>query len=279
MLAKLLKHDFLISGRLLLPILGGGCALGLGVTLYSMAQTYSAAALAGGLLLNFLLTLLGFVTQILTLVFVISAINRSLFGAQGHLTFSLPSSTMATLFSKSVTGFLFLLLGAGVTAGLSLAAMTNIRRIILTAGEEVMNGMGLQEAQADLMGQMFSFASFEDIVRFAGIFFVLIFAYILLIMSIVIFVITLSHVRPFQQKSGFWMVVFLTTILVASFVLLNYASDAMALRVVLPLFSTAMMENATEAEINLTQIMFAIGLSVGFFFLTNYFLKRKISLK
>ncbi|MDR1733976.1 MAG: hypothetical protein LBR73_03740 [Oscillospiraceae bacterium] len=280
MLGKLLKNEFIQTGRSFVPLLGGAILVSGVVTLLSLGDTIGEGQFIAGMLLNMLLIVLGAVIQVVSMVFVLMNINRSLFSNQGYLTFSLPVSSTSNLFSKFITGFVWLLLSAGVAMGVIFVSFQNYRRIFHHAAD-MMSLMGNEQSASlqDQLSGMVSFASFGDVLRFALIFFIQIFAFLLLIMMAIIFIITISHVRPFSLKPGFWMFAFaiLTGALCVNAI--KWIGEALPFIVQMRLLKVSFTNINEAATINLSQMFIAAALSVGLFFLTDLLLKKKISLK
>ena len=96
-------------------------------------------------------------------------------------------------------------------------------------------------------------------------------------MMVSLFVLTVSHVRPFQRRPGLWIVVFLFGTAVACIQIIKYISDYFKLTVSLRI--GMLDESGGGLPLNLTTAIVMVGLSVALFFITNWMLSRKISLK
>jgi len=277
---KLLKNDLLQTGRVLIPFIGGAVAVGAAVSIYSTLRLDSLGSFTAAVLLNLLIMILGFFSEMLSVVFVLQQTNKSFFSPQGYLTFSLPVSSESLLLSRFLTNVIWILLGVGTAAGSSVAAMSNFRRLFLNMSAGMIEKLGDSMGNIPDVSQFFNFASFGEVLRFGGIFLFMIFAFAILVMMTVIFVITVSHVRPFQNLAGLWMLIFSAASAAAFITVIRLVSKYAALKVQMQLFTMAVAEEYNQAvEINLTSMFVAVGLSVGLFFLTNFLLKRKISLK
>lgn len=116
MLGKLLKHEFRSTGKVLVPVhlalivitIIGSILLGT-----KILQRDEMIFMSMGLLLMYILLLvaLAFVTTIFLMVHY----YRSMFSAQGYLTFTLPTSTWTIFNSKVIVGFAWMLINTAIT--------------------------------------------------------------------------------------------------------------------------------------------------------------------
>ncbi|MCR4999855.1 MAG: hypothetical protein K6A05_08470 [Lachnospiraceae bacterium] len=111
MLGKLMKHEFKNSWKILLPINIGALLAGLvvGVFLYNMPileklpEPLIVLLTFGFIGYCFLLA----AAAILSLVFIVVRYYKSLYSAEGYLTFTLPATTTEILSAKMLTGFIW----------------------------------------------------------------------------------------------------------------------------------------------------------------------------
>ena len=154
MLKKLIKHDFLTTGRVLLPlflILFGITLLGF---ILGSTKLFSRPVLVPmGLILLIVYFLALIAIGLITGIYLIVYFYRNHFTSQGYLTFTLPVSPWSLLHSKVITGFvwtiiefllifgsLFLVLGAAFgfdTLGSGLDFMINGTGTFTLNGETI----------------------------------------------------------------------------------------------------------------------------------------------
>ncbi|MCL2106886.1 MAG: hypothetical protein FWH26_07530 [Oscillospiraceae bacterium] len=281
MLGKLLKHDFMQTGRSIFWLMAGGAAVGGLVTIISSTKDIGAGQFAAAMLLNALLIFVALAIPVLSLVFILVSTNRSLFTEQGYLAFSLPVSSEKLLLSRFLTNVIWILLNYLVSVGLFAVMMTNLRRMFKNAGESLLASMeGAGDLQAQL-GDAFYFPSFSAVLQFGGLLLATLLMFLILAMMTAIFVITLSHVRPFQQMAGLWMIVFLVASSVLFFFSVKWISQALPWPFILTIFATGdMLGGQNESvTVNMTTALVMLGLSGGLFAVTDWLFKRKISLK
>lgn len=116
MLGKLLKHDFKATGKVLLPvnlIFIIVTALGCVLLASRLLQRQELLPVAIILLIAYVLVILTLTTVVH--IFLIVHFYRNMFTAQGYLTFSLPASSWSLLNSKTIVGYIWLLLNVILT--------------------------------------------------------------------------------------------------------------------------------------------------------------------
>jgi len=276
MLAKMLKNDFIQTGRVFAWLLGGGVAIGGIGALFTMKQDIGMAQFFVASLWNFLLIIGASGLQMVGLVFILVSTNRSLFTERGYLTFALPVSSVQMLLSKFLTNVFFMVVCVGEAAGLVFVAFYNFRRLFLNIGQSVTESMGEGfNGEMDMLGEMIEFPSFTQVLSFAGFVLLVLLVLMVLIMMGALFVLTVSHVRPFQNKPALSMLLFFVGLTIACEQIISRVSALAPLKVTLAIGG---MVDA-DIPLNLTLAFVMLALTVGFFFATNWLMKRKISLK
>ncbi|MDR1927246.1 MAG: hypothetical protein LBQ33_01235 [Oscillospiraceae bacterium] len=279
MLAKLIKHDLFQTGRVFIWLLGGSVVFGGVATLLSVTKDIGMAQFAAGILLNLLIILLMALMQVIGLILVLYQTNRSFFSEQGYLTFSLPASSTKLLLSRFVTNVLLLVANTAVAAAVNFAALFNISRLFRNLGDELkealLEGGEMPASMTELLP--ISFTTFTGVLQFAALLLTLLLVFFILAMMIAIFVITISHVHPFSQKPGLCMAVFLLFAAVAAFLAVKWVSEAFPMMIEWKLFTIDTFSQSIP--LNFTTAFVMLGISAGLFALTDWLLKKKISLK
>jgi len=275
MLGKLLKNEVIQIGRIFAWLLGGGIVIGGVGVLFTMTQDTSSAQFLMAFMWNFLLILGASALQMLSIVMILVSTNRSLFSERGYLTFALPVASWKMLLAKVMTNVLFMVASMAEAVGLLYVAVYNFRRLISSAGTEVLETMG-EGFSPDMFGDILGLPSFSDILKFAGFLLIVFLVFMILVMMGALFVLTISHVRPFQNKPALWMPIFFLALGVACQQLVSQLSKLIPLNVTLGF--SGFMENQ-NVSVNMTSAVVMLGVTVGLFFLTNWLFKRKISLK
>ena len=253
-------------------IVGGGIG-----ALITLNQDIGAGQFLIAFVWNFLLFLGACVMQIIGVVMLIVNTNRSLFSERGYLTFALPVSSTELLFSKFAANVVFMLLNISEAAVLLYVAGKNIARLFSSLGEDLAGRFGMEDLQ-EITSELAEMPSVGEFVTFGLYLLAIILVFLVLAMMIVLFALTLSHVRPFQAKPGFWILVFLLlSSAVSIFVVQHLPTFLPKLNVPLN-FGGALM-TGDSPTLNVTVAVVMLGLSAGFFFLTDWMLRKKISLK
>jgi len=276
MLAKLLKNDFIQTGRMFLWVLGVGVVGGGVGALFTLTREVSTGGFVVALLWNFLLMLGAAALQLLAIVVILVGTNRSLFTERGYLTFALPVSTIEMLTSKFITMVVFMLLSIAEAVGLCVVAMLNIRNIISKAADSLLEGMNLEGMKESFTAEAMGLPSFAEFMEFLAYLLVVFVVLLVLVMMGCLFVLTISHIRPFQARPGLWIVIFLVACIVACWQIVKFVSTYLQYNVTLGL---GRLGGAESPTVNMVTGFTMLALSAGFFFLTNWLLSRKISLK
>jgi len=276
MLVKLLKNDFIQTGRMYLWVLGVGVVGGGVGALFTMQQEVGTGTLVIALLWNFLLMLGAAALELMAIVVILVSTNRALFTDRGYLTFALPVSTLEMLTSKFITNVVFMLLSIAEAVGLIYVAFLNIRRVIGKTAESLLDQMNMGELREMLSAEAMGLPSFAELMQFLAYLLIVIVVFLVLAMIVCLFVLTISHVRPFQAKPGLWIPVFLVGVAVACQQIVKLAGTYLQLNITLGLGRLGAAESPT---INMVTAITMVALSVALFFVTNYLLSRKISLK
>ncbi len=129
MLGKLIKHDFNALSRILFPLQIGILAAGILASLFMTINLRlgEAARSDSGELIRFaftgvsamLMVLIGIgiaASALVTILLICIQYYRNLLGDQGYLTFTLPTTTGRILWSKLITGMLWILINLAVIA-------------------------------------------------------------------------------------------------------------------------------------------------------------------
>ena len=276
MLVKMLKNDFIQTGRMYLWVLGVGVAGGGIGALFTMTQEVGAGQLFLALLWNFLLILAAAVLYVMALVILLISTNRSLFTERGYLTFALPVSTFEMLGSKLITNITFMLLSIGEAVGLVYVSMTNMRRVVEKTADVLLDQVNMAELREMMSAEAMGLPSFNELMQFLGYVLIVVVVFLIIAMMVALFVLTVSHVRPFQAKPGLWIPVFLLGSAIACQQVIKLVTRYFQFNITLGLGS---LIGGESPSINMFTPVTMLVLSAVLFFVTNYLLSKKISLK
>ncbi|MBO5421164.1 MAG: hypothetical protein J6A67_04370 [Clostridia bacterium] len=275
MFGKLLKHDFIATGRFMGVVYGVFAV----VALYLVGSVHFSGNemdSIGEMLSYIVLCLTAFVNFILTAVVVMSNFQKTLYGEQGYLTFTLPVKSVSVMLSKTIVStfwyiaaFICFLIAARIALWAAGEAMgeTALGLIdsVLAMTEE---GLSISVVIVSVIATIFEF--FFMVVAFTMIAFL---------------AITISNTRPFQKHYSLFSMLFMAVIGFVVVKLSNLISEEIYFGFNYN-FSTeklafAMGDDArlAVAHIDIAVPIFLVIVSVVFFFVTHYLMKKKINIR
>lgn len=204
MLGKLIKNEFKSTSRRVAWIYMVG-----GVTLLMLLLGYATNKVWLGALASLVLMLVGFTVLVVTFVAVATQYNRSMFGAEGYLTFTLPVSSNQLLASKVIVSSIWILLSYIVLIG-TMAITVAYAQYQINDDTKIAIQMFLEIAGVPSTKSLIEMGIFFVFDIFVGIFF---------LVSVVYFSLSLANTRIFQQRSGFAAICFVLVLLFAGTVL------------------------------------------------------------
>lgn len=219
MLGKLTKNSFKanmssVSGVYLAMIILGAV---MGILLLIDWSKWGDLGFGLGTLIKCLaagaLCLTAFIGVIMTLVGVISEYSRNMFGAEGHLTMTLPVKSSTLLLSKWISGSFWVLVSYGVLClcafgsfiyiiNHTLSAIENnamyysVYEVVVQMIEELCKAFDVVMPRMDLLVNLASMYAFEFAIRLCGF------------VILIYFSITLSHCKPFHKAGKFGGIIY-----------------------------------------------------------------------
>lgn len=272
MLGKLIKNDFKSSSHLVAWIYLAAFVIS-GITALSYYLDITWVIALGTMALVFMA--IGII--IVTLVSVVINFNRTLYGNQGYLSFTLPVKISQLLFSKTIVSFVWILLSYLMGIGIFALIVEFFKQKI---GEETLVGI------TAILNMMSSFPSTAVLLKIIITLIIYFFTVIIILISEIFFAITLSNIRPFQQMGAFGgIVAFLVIYLSAQgigAVLTMYVPLSLVISTEgMAILPEAMMgsEAVGSTVIGLTGFLFQVIVAIVLFVATNYLMKKKVNLK
>ncbi len=275
MFGKLLKHDFFATGR----FMGVVYAVFAIVAVYLVSSVhFSGSELdsIGEMLSYIVLCLIAFVNFILTAVVVMSNFQKTLYGEQGYLTFTLPVKSSSVLLSKTIVSIFWYLA--------AFACFFLTARIALWAAGEAMGetALGLIDSILAMSAEGLSIS----VIIVATIAAIIEFFFMVVAFTMIAFLaITVSNTRPFQKHHSLYAMLFMAVI---GFVVIklsevigeepffgfnyNFTTEKLA-------FAVGDNAKLAVAHIDLAVPIFLMIVSIGFFFVTHYLMKKKINIR
>lgn len=277
MLGKLLKHEFIATGRIM-GVLYAVVLLIMGYILgsYYIGRDASEAATTAQMLGMMVLMIISSCNFILTTVVMVTNFQKSLYGDQGYLSFTLPVKSVSLLASKVIVSTVWFIAAFACLMG-TMAIMYYVIREDYIGQESyamiesmlpiLLGGKSLATVIASTVISLISF-----FVRFA-------------VLSIeVYFAISIANTRLFQKRHLLWTIVFsIGTLYIA-----NSVSELIADEIDFGLSVTAdaisLVTDYTQVAvgasfINLTTLVVSLVFGVAFFFATHYVMNKKVNIR
>ncbi len=274
MLGKLLKHEFIATGR----IMGALYAVVAVIMAYVLGSYYISkdTATTGQMLGITVLLLISSCSFILTAVVMIVNFQRSLYGEQGYLSFTLPVKGSTLLFSKILASTVWF-----VAAFLCLMGSAAITYFVVkedVIGDETFSTI---ESLLPMFLQGKSVSTIVTSIVISMISYFLRFAVITLEMY---FAISLANTRHFQKRYLLWTIIFTIVILFAVEKISGVISDNITfglsivgneLSVITNYDDLASGASFTDLVSIITYLIFGVGL----YYATFYVMNKKVNIR
>lgn len=273
MLGKLIKNEFKSSAHSVMNIY-----IAAAVALAAMLLSYAVKVTWVGVIGSIALIIIGLICVVITLVAVVTNFNRTLYGAEGYLSYTLPVKSSALLASKAIVSFIWVLLSYIFMIATFFIVFAYVQSSI---GEEVGSMMDMMMATVGL-------PSMQAIGKALAVTAVGMFIQIAVFVSAVFFAVTVANIRPFQRFGIFTALAVFFLIYIVMQVLLYVATTYVPLTVVIDTagkivfsFSTSMAAKGAQEGMVIGIAGFVIELLIasGLFVGTNALMKTKINLK
>lgn len=270
MLGKLIKNEFksnLHSIGMIYVVAAAAIVL--------MAASYIADITWISALATMVLLAAGFIAVVVTFVSVISNFQKTLFGQQGYLSFTLPVSSGQLLTAKAITSFAWMLLSYLVAIAIFIGVYLYATAMI---GEDV-------KAAIEIMLAMFDTFPSKGTIRVALLLVaVVIFIRIVVLIAQLYFAITLANTRALQKLGGFAAVAVFFAVFIVMQVISLLLSQYVPLSIVLTgegIFysTTSTMANPLGLSFGIAGTIFDVVCAAALFFGTAKLMNTKINIK
>lgn len=267
----LLKNDFLASARV--------------ISLFYLAEAAAVIAFLIGdhfdikkvMIIGLVCSLVvAFLLIFVSLFFVVYDYQKSLFGPQGYLSFSLPVTSNQLLGSKMIVYGAWMvvsfLLFVGVVDYFSGYLETDI------VGESTVN------TASSLLTMFMGFPTKAQIIIYAVYFMIYFFVLVLSIVSMIYFAIAASHMRSFQKANIIWAVVIFIINLIVLVAAVSVLEKYIDIYLVVGddksfFFSLGAPDADSGLPLSLTPLTYFIAQGIALFFATSYVMHKKINIK
>lgn len=277
MLCKVLKHDFISTGRIMgiIYLIVAGI---FGVTLishYAKGGDNITVTEALGVAVLLIITLCMFV---LTAVVVLTDFHKTLYAEQGYLTFTLPVKSWMTLLSKIIVSTVWFVIAlAAFFASLWITALV-IKEEVLGENYDVIMSVISQFSD-------FSVASIIVSVVVRIIMYFIQFAFFTIT---VFFTSTIANTRLFQKRSVLWTIILFIPISIIATKVAGFIDDNIVfslfyigdkLQLVTNNLKYAQLVAGGNVPIDIASLFVYLILGVGLFFATHYIMSKKVNIR
>ena len=277
MMLKLLKNDFIATGRIMgvIYVIVAGISAGTLISHYMKSGEDMTVVEAMGIALLLVVSLCLFV---LTVVFVLSDFQKSLYGEQGYLTFTLPVKSWMILASKVIVAtVLFVVSLAALLASLWVTVVV-LKEEILGENYDLIMGMINQISTVNVASMAVS----------AVIRIILYFVQFAFFTITVFFTSTVANTRHFQKKNIFWTIVLFVPIagvvtkfaeFIDSKIVFSLFFIEGKLSLVTDNLEYMRLQANGNSPVDIASIFVYLILGAGVFFATHYIMSKKVNIR
>lgn len=274
MLGKLLKNEFIATGR----IMGALYAVVAVIMVYVLGSYYIAkdTASTGQMLGIMVLLLISSCSFILTAVVMITNFQKSLYGDQGYLSFTLPVKGSTLLISKIITSTVWFVAAFACLMGTAVITFFVVKEDVI--GEETYSTI------ESLLPMFLEGKSISTIITSIVISMVSYFLRFAVITIEMYFAISLANTRYFQKKYLLWTIIFTIAVLfiverisgvIADNIVFGIATVGNKLSVITSYDQLASGASFTDLVSVITYLIFGVGL----YYATFYVMNKKVNIR
>lgn len=277
MMLKLLKNDFISTGRIMgvIYIIVAGVSAGTLISHYLKSGEDMTVVEAMGIALLLLVSLCLFV---LTVVFVLSDFQKTLYGEQGYLTFTLPVKSWMILASKVLVASVWFVIALVALLASMWVTVVVLKEEILGENYDLIMSVLDQVTSVNVA----SFA-FSTVIRV-----LLYFVQFAFFTITVFFTSTVANTRHFQKKNIFWTIVLFVPIAgvatkIADFINRKIVFSLFFVEGKLSLVTDNLEYMRLQANgnspVDIASIFVYLILGAGIFFATHYIMNKKVNIR
>ncbi len=277
MMSKVLKHDFISTGRIMGVIYLIVAAVS-GVTLISHYAKAGEQMNIGEVLGVAALLIVSLCLFVLTAVVVMSDFQKTLYGEQGYLTFTLPVKSWKILASKVLVSTVWFVIALAALFASLWITLVVLKEEVLGENYDLIMGMLSQISSVNLTGVAVSF-----VIRF-----LLYFVQFGFFTITVFFTSTLANTRKFQKKSIMWTIIFFVPIAAIATRIANFINQNIVfslflvngkMSLVTDNYEYQMLLAGGNSPVDIAAVFVYLILGVGIFFATHYLMSKKINIR
>ncbi len=277
MMLKLLKNDFISTGRIMgvIYVIVAGISAGTLISHYLKSGEDMTVAEAMGIALLLVVSLCLFV---LTVVFVLSDFQKSLYGEQGYLTFTLPVKSWMILASKVIVASVWFVVALVALLASMWVTLVVLKEEILGENYDLIMGMLEQISTVNIASTIFSI-----VIRV-----ILYFIQFAFFTITVFFTSTVANTRHFQKKPIFWTIVFFVPIAGVTTKFAEFINSKIVfslffidgkLSLVTDNLEYLRLQANGNTPVDIASIFVYLLLGAGVFFATHYIMSKKVNIR
>lgn len=274
MLGKLLKHEFIATGR----IMGAVYAVVGLIIAYVLGSYYIGheGATAGQTIGIAVLMLISMCNFVLTTVVMVVNFQKSLYGEQGYLSFTLPVKSISLFSSKVIVSTVWY-----VAAFLCLVGTAAVTGIVLK--EDLIGEEGYSMIES-FLPMFLNGKTIATLITTVIIWLVSMFIRFTMFTVELYFAISLANTRKFQKRYTLWTIVFIVLTVGVAEKIASFLSSKLTFGLEILNSSIRFITDATALEsgasfINLTELIVSLIIGGVFFYLTHYVMSKKVNIR
>ena len=273
MLNKLLKHEFIATGRIM-GIVYAVVVLIMGYVLGSYFINRDEASV-GQMLGISVLMIISMCMFVLTVVVMVTNFQKSLYGDQGYLSFTLPVKSVSLLTSKVITSTVWFIAAFACFMGTMALTFFVVKEDMLGDNYETIES---------LMPMLLGGKSLGTIVVYVACQLISLFIRFAMFTIEVYFAISLANTRLFQKRYLLWTVIFSFATIFVSEKIAQLISEAIEFEIAVTEDSLKVITNIADAAmgamtIDITTIIVSLLIGAGFFYGTFYVMSKKVNIR
>lgn len=273
MMRKLLKHEFTATGRIM-GIVYAVVALLMGYVLISYFSNRDEATV-GQMLGISVLMIISMCMFILTAVVMITNFQKTLYGDQGYLSFTLPVKSVSLLTSKVVVSTAWFVAAFACMIGTIAIMMFVLKEDFL--GDDY-------ETLESILPLFLGGKSVATIVTYGLYRLISLFVSFAMFTLEIYFAITIANTRAFQKHYVLWTIVLSVAIIAVTSWISDLISDALRFGLAITENGVSIMTANTELaydalSLDLTSVIVTIIFGAVFYYGTFYLMSKKVNIR
>lgn len=273
MLNKLLKHEFIATGR----IMGAVYAVVALIMTYVLSSYYITRdeENIGQMLGITVLMIISACSFLLTAVVMVTNFQKTLYGDQGYLSFTLPVKSVSLLTAKVITSTVWFIAAFACLIGTMAITYTVVKEDIMGDSYETIESMlplflGGKALSTVILSIVLTLVNY--FIRFA-------------VLTIEIyFAITLANTRLFQKRYLLWTIIFAIVIIFADSQVSSLIADKLTLGLAVSADGISLITNYLDMPVgagfvDLAATLVSIVIGAVVFYGTFYVMSKKVNIR